>query len=65
MLTQVQPNHLVHECHVCEPRGGCLGMVLLDSEEAHQQLSHAKRINRKGRACFSRGRGCRLFLRGA
>ncbi|MCP4334171.1 MAG: cyclic nucleotide-binding domain-containing protein [Gammaproteobacteria bacterium] len=61
MLTQVQPSHLVHECHVCEPRGGCLGMVLLNSEEAHQQLSHAKRINRKSEHVFREGEEADCF----
>jgi CRP/FNR family transcriptional regulator len=58
---QVQPHHLVHECHVCEPRGGCLGLVLLDSEEAQQQLSHAKRINRKGEHVFREGEDADCF----
>ncbi|MCP4766254.1 MAG: cyclic nucleotide-binding domain-containing protein [Gammaproteobacteria bacterium] len=61
MLTQVQPNHLVHECNVCEPRGGCLGMVLLNSEEAHQQLSHAKRISRKAEHVFREGEDADCF----
>ena len=61
MLSQVQPSHLVHECHVCEPRGGCLGMVLLDSEEAQQQLSHAKRINRKSEHVFREGEEADCF----
>jgi CRP/FNR family transcriptional regulator len=61
MLTQAQSHHLVHECHVCEPRGGCLGVVLLDSEEAHQQLSHAKRISRKAEHVFRAGEDADCF----
>ncbi len=61
MLTRAQSSHLVHECHVCEPRGGCLGMVLLNSEDAYQQLSHAKRINRKGEFVFREGEDADCF----
>ena len=61
MLTQVQPQHLVQECHVCEPRGGCLGMILLDSEEAQQQLRNSKRINRKSEHVFREGEDADCF----
>jgi len=61
MLTQAQTQHLAHECHVCEPRGGCLGVVLLDSEEAHQQLSHTRRISRKGEHVFREGEEADCF----
>ena len=36
-------------------------MVLLDSEEAQHQLSHAKRINRKGEHVFREGEGADCF----
>ncbi len=62
MLTEVQSHHLVHECHVCEPRGGCLGLLLLESEEAQQQLSHAKKINRKGEHVFRESEDADCFF---
>jgi CRP/FNR family transcriptional regulator len=55
MLTKVQSPHLIHECHVCEPRGGCLGLQLLDSEEVRDQLYHAKKICRKLEHVFREG----------
>jgi CRP/FNR family transcriptional regulator len=61
MLTQVQSPHFVHECHVCEPRGGCLGLQLLDSEKARDQLSHAKKISRKCEHVFREGEDTDCF----
>lgn len=61
MLTQVKSSHLIHECHVCEPRGGCLGLQLLDSEEVRQQLCHARKINRKGEHLFREGEPADCF----
>ena len=61
MLTKVQSPHLIHECHVCEPRGGCLGLQLLDSEEARDQLCHAKKICRKLEHVFREGEEADCF----
>jgi CRP/FNR family transcriptional regulator len=61
MLTQVPSQHLPQECNVCESRGGCLGLQLLDSEEARQQLCHAKKINRKGEYVFREGEDADCF----
>jgi len=61
MLTQVQSSHLIHECHSCEPRGGCLGVQLLDSEEVREQLCHARKINRKGEHLFREGEPADCF----
>lgn len=61
MLTQVQSSHFVHECHICEPRGGCLGLQLLDSPEAQQQLSNAKKINRKSEHVYREGEEADCF----
>jgi len=62
MQTQVHTSHLIHQCHVCEPRGGCLGMQLLDNEEVCRQLSQAKRINRKGEHVFRAGEESDAFF---
>ena len=35
---------IIHECHVCEPRGGCLGIQLIDREETCRQLAQTRRI---------------------
>ncbi len=61
MLNQVQSHPLIHECHVCEPRGGCLGIQLLDSEEARAKLCHAQKINRKGEHLFREGETADCF----
>lgn len=62
MLTKVQSPHLIHECHACEPRGGCLGLQLLDSEEARDQLSSAKKICRKLEHVFREGEDADCFF---
>ena len=61
MLTQVQSPNFVHEGHICEPRGGCLGLQLLDSPEAQQQLSNAKKINRKSEHVYREGEEADCF----
>jgi CRP/FNR family transcriptional regulator len=61
-LTQTQTNHIAHQCNVCEPRGGCLGLQLLGSEEISRQLSQAKRINRKGEHVFRAGEEADAFF---
>jgi len=43
---------MVHECHICEPRGGCLGTQLLNSPGISEHLKQAKRISRKGEHVF-------------
>lgn len=55
MQAQGQTHSMVNQCNICEPRGGCLGLQLLDSEEVRQQLSQSKRINRKGEHVFRAG----------
>ena len=61
MLTRFKRTLIIHECHVCEPRGGCLAVQLLDSEELHQQLCHARKINRKGEHLFREGESADCF----
>lgn len=61
MLTQVPAQHIIHECHVCEPRGGCLGIQLLSSEEARAQLCHTRKIARKGEHLFREGEEADCF----
>jgi CRP/FNR family transcriptional regulator len=61
MLTQVQTGHIAQQCQICEPRGGCLGLQLVDSAELSQQLSQAKRINRKGEYVFREGEQADCF----
>lgn len=61
MLTQVHSLNIIHECHVCEARGGCLGMQLLDSEEARHQLSNVRKISRKGEHVFREGEHADCF----
>ena len=50
-----QPTHITHQCHVCDPRGGCLGMQLLNSQDVSDHLKQSKRINRKGEHVFREG----------
>lgn len=61
MSSQLQHHHIVHECHVCESRGGCLGMQLIDSEEARNQLCHARKIGRKAEHIFREGEDADCF----
>lgn len=55
MVSQVQISQIPQQCQICEPRGGCLGLQLVDSEELSQQLSQTKRISRKGEHVFRAG----------
>lgn len=61
MLRQVHSNPIPHECHACDPRGGCLGQQLLDSPEASQQLSSSGKICRKGEHVFREGEDADCF----
>ena len=61
MLKPVPHNHMIHECHVCDSRGGCLGIQLVDSEEARQQLCYTKKISRKGEHLFREGEEADCF----
>ena len=56
-----QTHHIVHQCHVCDPRGGCLGSQLLNSQEVSDHLKQAKRINRKGEHVFREGEEADAF----
>ena len=55
MLTSLSARQVVHKCHVCDPRGGCLGTQLLASEDARAKLCRAKKIARKGEHLFREG----------
>ena len=55
MLNQVHSHPIPHDCHVCDSRGGCLGIQLLDSSEARQHLCNSKKICRKGEHVFREG----------
>ena len=61
MSIEAHNQHIVHECHVCESRGGCLGMQLLDSEDARQQLCHTRKIGRKAEHVFREGEAADCF----
>ena len=56
-----QTNHISHQCHVCDPRGGCLGMQLLNSQDVSDHLKQSKRINRKGEHVFREGEDSDAF----
>ena len=51
-----------HKCHVCEPRGGCLGMQLLNNPGISEHLKQAKRISRKGEHVFREGEEADAFF---
>ena len=61
MQIQLQTNHMVHQCSVCDPRGGCLGMQLLNSPGVSEHLKQAKRISRKGEHIFREGEDADAF----
>jgi CRP/FNR family transcriptional regulator len=52
MQYKAQVCHMVHKCHICDPRGGCLGMQLLNSPGISEHLKQVKRIYRKGEHLF-------------
>ncbi len=56
-----QTSHISHHCHVCEPRGGCLGMQLLNNSGVSDHLNQAKRISRKGEHVFREGEEADAF----
>ncbi|MCP4391306.1 MAG: cyclic nucleotide-binding domain-containing protein [Gammaproteobacteria bacterium] len=56
-----QTSHISHHCHVCEPRGGCLGMQLLNNPDVSDHLKQAKRISRKGEHVFREGEEADAF----
>src|SRR5210317_1390312 len=62
MQTQANIHSIVQQCNICECRGGCLGLQLLDSEEVQHQLSQSKRINRKGEHVFRAGEESDAFF---
>ena len=61
MQTSVPALHLINECHVCDARGGCLAVQVLDSEEIRQQLCNTRKINRKGEHLFREGENADCF----
>ena len=62
MQNQAQSCQMAHKCHVCDPRGGCLGMQLLNSPGISEHLKQAKRINRKGEHIFREGEEADAFF---
>lgn len=60
-MQAVQPTNIAHQCHVCEPRGGCLGMQLLNDLGISEHLKQAKRISRKGEHVFREGEEADAF----
>jgi CRP/FNR family transcriptional regulator, anaerobic regulatory protein len=61
MLSTVHSHHISHDCHTCEPRGGCLGMQLLDSPQIRQQLCNAKKISGRAEHLFREGEDAECF----
>ena len=55
MTLRVQTGHMVHTCQVCNPRGGCLGVQLVEDQHLSDHLKQAKRISRKGEHVFREG----------
>lgn len=61
MLSPVHSHHISHDCHTCEPRGGCLGLQLLDSPQVRQQLCNAKKISGRAEHLFREGEDADCF----
>jgi CRP/FNR family transcriptional regulator len=53
--------NIAHQCNVCDPRGGCLGMQLLNDQGVSDHLKQAKRISRKGEHVFREGEDSDAF----
>ncbi len=61
MQYNAQVCHMVHKCHICDPRGGCLGMQLLNNPGISDHLKQTKRIHRKGEHLFREGESADSF----
>jgi len=61
VMQLAQTSHIAHQCHVCEPRGGCLGLQLLNNAEVSEHLKQARRISRKGEHVFREGEEADAF----
>jgi len=57
-----QTIHIDRQCHACDPRGGCLGIQLLDNPDICEYLKQAKRISRKGEHVFREGEVADAFF---
>jgi CRP/FNR family transcriptional regulator len=55
MLSPVHSHQISHDCHTCEPRGGCLGLQLLNSPQIRQQLCNTKKISGRAEHLFREG----------
>lgn len=62
MHNQASVCHMVHKCHICDPRGGCLGMQLLNNKGISDHLKQARRISRKGEHLFREGEKADAFF---
>ncbi|MGD8419430.1 MAG: cyclic nucleotide-binding domain-containing protein [Gammaproteobacteria bacterium] len=62
MQSNAQVCHMVHKCHICDPRGGCLGLQLLNNLGISDHLKQARRINRKGEHIFREGEKADAFF---
>ena len=62
MQYKAQICHMVHKCHICDPRGGCLGLQLLNSPGISDHLKQVKRISRKGEHLFREGENADAFF---
>ena len=55
MPTSSNVSHIVHKCHICDPRGGCLGLQLLNNPGISDHLKQSQHIYRKGEHLFREG----------
>jgi len=62
MQYKAQVCHMVHKCHICDPRGGCLGLQLLNSPGISDHLKQVKRISRKAEHVFREGEQADAFF---
>jgi CRP/FNR family transcriptional regulator len=62
MATNSKVSHMVHKCHICDPRGGCLGLQLLNNPGISDHLKQARRILRKSEHVFREGEHAEAFF---
>lgn len=62
MQIQAQHKSIDQPCHVCDSRGGCLALQLLNSPEIRQQLCQTRRIQRKLEHVFREGEEADAFF---
>jgi CRP/FNR family transcriptional regulator len=61
MFSQFHTDHIIHESHSCDLRGGCHVLQLVETPEVRQHLCQTRRIGYKGEHIFREGENAACF----